>query len=137
MVPMHILVVDDDGDVRDTIVAIRVRGYRVSASTEGWSMRDFLSGSDSVDGVVLDAVMPGEAGAGLALYENELLLPVVMISGSQEAMQFAIENGPQSAPLGHLASGTPFYYRIFGQLQGSTGRGKRDMRNYDVEFARM
>jgi DNA-binding response OmpR family regulator len=96
MVPMHILVVDDDGDVRDTIVAmLRVHGYRVSSATEGWSMRDFLSGSDSVDGVVLDAVMPGEAGAGLALYAKELLLPVVMISGSQEAMQFAIENGLQ------------------------------------------
>ena len=92
----HILVVDDDGDVRDTIVnMLQERGYRVSSAANGITMRDFLQEDDPVNAIVLDAVMPGESSIALALHAKELGLPVVMISGSPEIMQFAIENGLQ------------------------------------------
>jgi two-component system OmpR family response regulator len=88
----HILVVDDDGDVRDVIIAIlEDYNFRVSSAASGSSMRDFLQTDDPVDCVVLDALMPGEANISLALHLKEVGLPVVMISGSHDAMERAKE----------------------------------------------
>lgn len=87
--PLHILVVDDDVDVRKVLAdMLESRGYCVSAASGGASMRILLD-AKGIDAVVLDAVMPGESAASLALYAKERRLPVVMISGSNEAMEFA------------------------------------------------
>ena len=92
----HILVVEDDHDVRAIIVdMLQERGYRVDSAADGISMRDFLQEDDAVDAIVLDAAMPGESSTALALHARQLGLPVVMISGSPEMIQFAIENGLQ------------------------------------------
>jgi two-component system, OmpR family, response regulator len=92
----HILVVDDDGDVRAVLVEIlRDREYRVSSAVDGITMREFLDGDDPVDAIVLDAAMPGEASVTLALLAKELGLPLVMVSGSPDDMQFATDNGLQ------------------------------------------
>jgi two-component system, OmpR family, response regulator len=92
----HILVVDDDGDVRAVLVEIlRDREYRVSSAVDGITMREFLDGDDPVDAIVLDAAMPGEASGTLALLAKELGLPLVMVSGSPDDMQFAADNGLQ------------------------------------------
>ena len=92
----HILVVDDNGDVRDVIVdTLQEHNYRVSAATDGSVMRDFLETGDTVDCVILDALMPGEASASLALHLKERGIPVVMISGSPDAMKYAMDNGLQ------------------------------------------
>ena len=59
--PKHILVVDDNGDVRDVIVAIlESYDFRVSYAASRALMCDFLQTADPVDCVVLDALMPGE-----------------------------------------------------------------------------
>ena len=92
----HVLVVDDNGDVREVIVAgLQIHNYRVSAAPSGSVMRDFLETGDPVDCVILDALMPGEASASLALHLKERAIPVVMISGSPEAMKYAVDNGLQ------------------------------------------
>jgi len=92
----HILVVDDDGDVRDVIVdVLRHYHYRVSSVSGGASMRDFLNTAASVDCVILDAVMPGEANISLALHLKEAGIPLVIISGSPDAMKYAADNGLQ------------------------------------------
>ena len=45
--PKHILIVDDDGDVRDVILELlRNCGYRVSSASDGASMRAFLGSGD-------------------------------------------------------------------------------------------
>jgi DNA-binding NtrC family response regulator len=94
--PKHILVVDDDGDVRNVVIEIlREREYQVSSAVDGSSMREFLKKDGSIDAVVLDAVMPGEGSPVLALHARDLGLAVVMMSGSPELMQFATENGLQ------------------------------------------
>ena len=94
--PKHILVVDDDGDVREVIVALlEENNFRVSSAASGSLMRDFLQTADPVDCVVLDALMPGEAGISLVLYLKEVGLPVVVISGSPEAMERAVEDDLQ------------------------------------------
>jgi DNA-binding response OmpR family regulator len=55
----HILVVDDDDDVRDVIVnLLQENNYRVSAASDGFGMRDFLETPDAVDCVILDASCP-------------------------------------------------------------------------------
>jgi two-component system, OmpR family, response regulator len=60
----HILVVDDNGDVRDLIVdTLQEQHFRVSAASSGSTMRDFLDTGDTVDCVILDALMPGDASA--------------------------------------------------------------------------
>jgi two-component system OmpR family response regulator len=88
----HILVVDDDDDVRGVIVAI-LEDYTfcVSNVADGASMREFLRTAEPVDCVVLDAIMPGEANISLVLHLKEVGLPVVMISGSHDAMERAEE----------------------------------------------
>ena len=94
--PKHILVVDDDGDVRNVIVEIlKDHKYRVSSVADGASMVDFLEIGDAVDCVVLDALMPGEASISLALRLKETCIPVVMISGSHDAMEYAERNDLQ------------------------------------------
>ena len=95
----HILVVDDNGDVRDVIVAsLQIHNYRASSAPSGSVMRDFLETGDTVDCVILDALMPGEASASLVLHLKERGIPVVMISGSPEAMKYAADNGLQLLP---------------------------------------
>lgn len=94
--PKHILVVDDDGDVRDVLVEILQNdNYRVSSVANGALMRDFLETDDAVDCVVLDALMPGESSISLAHHLKEVGTPLVMISGSHDAMEYAEKNGLQ------------------------------------------
>lgn len=92
---LQILVVDDDGDVADVIAQmLEARGCRCIIAAGGTSMRDALR-NDGFDAVVLDALMPGEPSATLAVHAKELRLPVVMISGSEEMMRFAQEHNLQ------------------------------------------
>jgi|GraSoiStandDraft_42_1057292.scaffolds.fasta_scaffold174155_2 DNA-binding NtrC family response regulator len=92
----HILVVDDDGDVLAILRDIlEDRNYRVSSAVDGITMRQFLEGDDPVDAIVLDAAMPGEARATLALHAKDLGLPLVVTSGNPDDMQFALDNGIQ------------------------------------------
>ncbi len=96
MAQQHILVVDDDSNVRDVLVEmIREHGYRVSWAVDGKSMREFLQGNGPVDVVVLDVLLPDESGADLALYVRKLGLALVMISGSPDALEFAEANNLQ------------------------------------------
>ena len=86
--PLHILVVDDDGDVREIIADTSVDlGYRVSVATGGETMRAFLETPDPVDLIVLDASVPGEPSLSLALHAKDQGIRLVMISGNPAKMQ--------------------------------------------------
>jgi CheY-like chemotaxis protein len=92
----HILVVDDNDDVRDVIVDTLVEyRYRVSAASGGSEMRDLLQTGDTVDCVVLDVLMPGEANPSLVLYLKERNIPVIIISGSSDLVKYAADNDLQ------------------------------------------
>lgn len=93
--PQHILVVDRDGGIRDTIAAIlEDRGYRVSCVPDGASMRHLLE-SDGVDAIIIDASMRGETSTSLAKHAKALRLPLVMISGNDAIMGYAADHGLQ------------------------------------------
>jgi two-component system OmpR family response regulator len=92
----HILVVDDNDDIRNAIAAmLQDVGYRVSTAADGGSMGALLMAGDPVDAVVLDALIPGEDTVSLALRTMEFGVAVIMISGDSEAMKFAEANNLQ------------------------------------------
>jgi DNA-binding NtrC family response regulator len=94
--PKHILLVEDYEPVREmTAAVLEDRGYRVSTVIDGATMREVLKKDDTVDAIVLDVLTPGEGGASLAQHAKELGIPVVMISGSPDAMRLAEDQGLQ------------------------------------------
>ncbi|MBS7544191.1 response regulator [Ancylobacter oerskovii] len=58
----HILIVDDDREIRDLVSGyLKKNGLRVTVAADGRQMRAFLE-ADRVDLVVLDIMMPGDDG---------------------------------------------------------------------------
>jgi two-component system OmpR family response regulator len=80
--PGHILVVDDEEDVREVIEEYLSReGYRVSTAPNGEAMRSILSQSP-VDLIVLDLILPGEDGLALArALRAEQDVGIIILSG--------------------------------------------------------
>ena len=122
---LHILVVDDDKDVLSVLVEMLVQAeFAVTAADSSLAMRETLIGDGPrVDAVVLDCDIPGEPSSQLALHAKSLRLPVVMISGSMEAMQFADDNGLQ---LLHKPFRLPGLLNAIDQAMGSGEFGQRE-----------
>jgi two-component system OmpR family response regulator len=58
----HILIVDDDREIRDLVSSyLKKNGLRVTIAADGRQMRSFLE-DDRVDLIVLDIMMPGDDG---------------------------------------------------------------------------
>jgi DNA-binding NtrC family response regulator len=89
--PKHVVVVDDDADVSDVIVALLEEGkYKVSTAVHGAGLRALLDAAPgAVDAVVLDGSMRGESSASLAAHLKDLRLPLIMISGDPPKMEAA------------------------------------------------
>lgn len=63
--PQHIVVVDDDPDIRDELDEYLTRqGYRVSLAEDGAALRRVMADSPA-DLILLDLTMPGEHGLAL------------------------------------------------------------------------
>ena len=63
--PEHIVVVDDDPDIRDELDEYLTRhGYRVSLAEDGAALRRVIEGAEA-DLILLDLIMPGEHGLAL------------------------------------------------------------------------
>jgi len=81
----HILVVDDDREIRDLLDKfLGKHGYRVTTAADGREMKKVLADS-RIDLVVLDLMMPGEDG--LTLCRNlraDSELPVIMLTAMGE-----------------------------------------------------
>jgi two-component system OmpR family response regulator len=81
----HILVVDDDSQVRQLIGRfLRENGYRVSGARDGREMRDTLASAD-IGLIILDLMLPGTSGLDLC---RELRatssIPVIMLTAKGE-----------------------------------------------------
>jgi DNA-binding response OmpR family regulator len=83
----HILVVDDDRDIRELIVDYLVKsGYRASGAANGKEMRAVLD-KQHIDLVVLDVMMPGDDGLTLCRQlrvGKHKDLPILMLTARNE-----------------------------------------------------
>ena len=79
----HIIVCDDEPDVRDTVAEYLQRsGYTVTAADGGPALRKLMAGGHA-DVVILDLRMPGEDGLSLARYLREHFdVGIIMLTGS-------------------------------------------------------
>lgn len=85
MAPAHIVIVDDDGDVRDIIRAcLEPEGYRVTeAATEAELLRTLRS--EPVDLLTLDLKLGREDGLEIARrIQQRYTVPIIMITGKGE-----------------------------------------------------
>ena len=85
----HILVVDDDRDIRELVVDYLVKsGYRVTGAANGKEMRAVLD-KQAVDLVVLDIMMPGDDGLTLCRQlrsGQHKDLPILMLTARHDDM---------------------------------------------------
>lgn len=82
----HILVVDDDREIRDLLSRFLVKhGLRVTAAKDAADAERCLNGK-SIDLMVLDLMMPGEDGLSLTrrLRGQGLAVPIVMLTAMGE-----------------------------------------------------
>ncbi len=81
----HILVVDDDSQVRQLIGRfLRENGYRVTGVRDGREMRSTLATAD-VDLIILDLMLPGTSGLDLCReLRASSSLPIIMLTAKGE-----------------------------------------------------
>ncbi len=85
--PVHLLVVDDDADVRDLLADyLSGQGYEVQLAASASAARECLD-AQTPDVVLLDVGLPGEDGLSLARHIRERLdIGIIMISGAGETL---------------------------------------------------
>jgi len=83
----HILVVDDDRDIRELITDYLIKsGYRATGAANGREMRAILS-VNAIDLVILDIMMPGDDGLTLCRQlrsDTQRNLPILMLTARSE-----------------------------------------------------
>lgn len=77
----HILVVDDDGQIRQLVAKfLRENGHRVTVARDGREMKQALADA-AIDLIVLDLMMPGGSGLDLCReLRKTSALPIVMLT---------------------------------------------------------
>ena len=77
----HLLVVDDDSQIRDLLARfLRQQGFRVTAARDGKEMRRLLA-AGKIDLVVLDIMLPGDDGFTLCReLRAQSDIPVIMLT---------------------------------------------------------
>jgi CheY-like chemotaxis protein len=89
-----VLVVDDDADVRELVVAmLQDLGYRVLAADGGGPAREILDGDAEIDLLLVDVAMPGISGVELARHARRRRpdLPVLFASGYADMDAFGTD----------------------------------------------
>ena len=83
----HIVVVDDEEDIRDTLEEyLSLQGYRVSCAEGGAALRRIVEESD-IDLVILDITMPGEDGLSLARFLRETAdVGIIMLTAAGDVV---------------------------------------------------
>ncbi len=83
----HIVVCDDEPDIRDTVGEyLELQGYRVSPVDGGTALRELVD-KEKIDVVILDIMMPGEDGLSLARFLRERGdVAIIMLTASGETV---------------------------------------------------
>lgn len=85
--PAHIVVVDDDSAIRDTLQAyLNQEGYGVSTAKDGESLRRVMA-ERPIDLAVLDLILPDEDGLSLTRYlRGHYDVGVIILTGKGETV---------------------------------------------------
>lgn len=85
--PDHILVVDDDSEIRHLVKTyLEKNGYRISVAGEGQTMWAALDKA-SIDLVVLDLMLPGTDGLELCrMLRSRSRIPIIMLTARGDEM---------------------------------------------------
>ena len=85
MSPLHILLVDDDHEIRTLLSRyLAGQGYRTTAAADGREMREVLARC-AIDLIVLDLMLPGEDGLALCRWVRaQSNVPVIMLTARGE-----------------------------------------------------
>ncbi len=77
----HILIVDDDQDIRDLLHEfLKRRGLRVSVAQSGDEMQEVMSRS-AVDLIILDVMLPGRSGIDICReVRQHSRVPIIMLT---------------------------------------------------------
>lgn len=83
----HVLVVDDDADVRWMVQKyLSKHGYTVAVADGGEQMRELFE-KNTYDLVILDVTMPGEDGLSLARYLREkCMVGIIMLTAASDVL---------------------------------------------------
>lgn len=81
----HILVVDDDGEIRQLVGRfLRENGFRVTGAWDAVQMRETLANVE-VDLVVLDVMLPGTSGLDLCReIRVRSMIPIIMLTARRD-----------------------------------------------------
>lgn len=84
----HILICDDEADLRETIGDyLKRRGYDVSFAADGDALKVVLGCDDTVDLILLDITMPGDDGLTvLRALRTGHEVPVIMVTAAGETV---------------------------------------------------
>lgn len=89
----HILIVDDDREIRDLMSSyLKSNGLRTTVAADGRRMRKFLE-ANTVDLIVLDVMMPGDDGLMLCRElrgSKHKLTPILMLTALSNEMDRVI-----------------------------------------------
>jgi two-component system OmpR family response regulator len=87
----HILIVDDNREIRDLVSRLLTReGFRVSVAADGRAMRKTLADA-RIDLVLLDLMLPGEDGLSLCRgIRAESRLPIIMLTAKGDEVDRVI-----------------------------------------------
>jgi CheY-like chemotaxis protein len=95
---MHILIVDDDSDIRDILaMVLAAEGHEVGTAVDGVAALDQLRAGARPSLILLDMMMPRLDGEGflraMRSDPNTAGIPVVVLTGHPAARRIAAELG--------------------------------------------
>src|SRR4051812_42605664 len=95
---MHILIVDDDDDIREVLaVVLQAEGHQVEAAADGLEALDRLRRGSPPSLILLDLMMPkldGESFMKVMARDSHLAhIPVCILTGHQDAREKAVRLG--------------------------------------------
>jgi two-component system phosphate regulon response regulator OmpR len=84
----HIVIVDDEADIRETLQEyLTMHGFQVTAVAGGKALRELVDRDEPFDIAILDITMPGEDGLSLARFLREhRTVGIIMVTASGETV---------------------------------------------------